>query len=292
MATGSFKQLLDKIRWIPFAFIVSIVTYAFIVSVQVHFSYTIRKKHDYVSSLFDVIIVTSLCGMTLWCFMVAVFRSPGLPRGAAGRENTEEGQENRQQESRGAKRERIREEEEDQERRDRDDSDDETPLLRTISGPTREEPTTTALDGGAGLVLGQPRMPSRTGRAQLSDVVSTVERARRDIIASGSKKIYLSGLQVKNTGEKRWCNKCDCEKPDRTHHCSSCGICVLRMDHHCSWLASKCIGLRNHKAFFLFLCYTALLCAFVAQDMGRILVRYVDEEPDVSRLIALSLDGH
>lgn len=286
MAIGSCRRLLDNIRWIPFAFIVSIVTFAFIVSVQVHFSYTIRKKHDYASSVVDVLVVTALCGMTLWSFMVACFKSPGIPRGA-GRENTEEGHESRQQETRWAKRERLREEEEEQERRDQDDSDDETPLLRIKSGSSREEPSTTALDGGAGLVPGQPRMPSRTGRAQLNDVVSTVERARREIIASGSKKVYLSGLQVKNTGEKRWCNKCDCEKPDRAHHCSSCGTCVLRMDHHCPWLASKCIGLRNHKAFFLFLCYTALLCAFVAQDMGRILVRYVDEEPDVSSTMDL-----
>lgn len=29
------------------------------------------------------------------------------------------------------------------------------------------------------------------------------------------------------------CKKCIKPKPPRTHHCSVCNICVLKMDHHC-----------------------------------------------------------
>jgi len=29
------------------------------------------------------------------------------------------------------------------------------------------------------------------------------------------------------------CNKCNLMRPKRSHHCSRCGHCVRRMDHHC-----------------------------------------------------------
>lgn len=65
----------------------------------------------------------------------------------------------------------------------------------------------------------------------------------------------------------RFCKKCQARKPDRAHHCSTCRRCVLKMDHHCPWLAT-CVGLRNHKAFLLFLIYVSLFslwsCAIAA----------------------------
>ena len=65
----------------------------------------------------------------------------------------------------------------------------------------------------------------------------------------------------------RWCRICWRPKPERTHHCSQCGRCVLKMgacpswplvhgnilyshyyshgtsplDHHCPWMGAKCI---------------------------------------------------
>jgi len=70
-----------------------------------------------------------------------------------------------------------------------------------------------------------------------------------------------TSFTVKSNGEFRFCKKCQARKPDRAHHCSTCRRCVLKMDHHCPWLAT-CIGLKNHKAFLLFLIYTTLFCLY------------------------------
>ncbi|KAJ5102134.1 hypothetical protein NUU61_004356 [Penicillium alfredii] len=69
----------------------------------------------------------------------------------------------------------------------------------------------------------------------------------------------FTSYTVSSTGGSRYCKKCQCPKPDRAHHCSTCKRCVLKMDHHCPWLAT-CVGLYNYKAFLLFLIYTSLFC--------------------------------
>ncbi|KIZ07589.1 hypothetical protein MNEG_0358 [Monoraphidium neglectum] len=58
----------------------------------------------------------------------------------------------------------------------------------------------------------------------------------------------------KKDGGLRFCQKCGVHKPPRTHHCSVCQRCVLRMDHHCPW-TGNCVGHGNYRAFFLLLLY-------------------------------------
>ncbi|KAJ8336003.1 hypothetical protein SKAU_G00393460 [Synaphobranchus kaupii] len=64
------------------------------------------------------------------------------------------------------------------------------------------------------------------------------------------------------SGGIRYCNRCQLLKPDRSHHCSVCDKCVLKMDHHCPWV-NNCVGFSNYKFFLLFLAYSLLYCIFI-----------------------------
>lgn len=46
------------------------------------------------------------------------------------------------------------------------------------------------------------------------------------------------------------CKKCVSAKPPRTHHCSVCKMCVLKMDHHCRILG-KTSRLHEKLCFYL-----------------------------------------
>uniref|UniRef100_A0A1B6DJI2 Palmitoyltransferase n=1 Tax=Clastoptera arizonana TaxID=38151 RepID=A0A1B6DJI2_9HEMI len=58
------------------------------------------------------------------------------------------------------------------------------------------------------------------------------------------------------------CKKCIAPKPPRTHHCSVCNRCVLKMDHHCPWL-NNCVGFNNHRYFFMYIIFITLSTLFI-----------------------------
>ncbi|XP_049817083.1 palmitoyltransferase ZDHHC15B isoform X2 [Aethina tumida] len=74
---------------------------------------------------------------------------------------------------------------------------------------------------------------------------------------------FLPISNVTAGGGFRFCEKCRVIKPDRAHHCSVCGVCVLKMDHHCPWI-NNCVSFTNYKYFVLFLGYALLYCLYVS----------------------------
>lgn len=72
----------------------------------------------------------------------------------------------------------------------------------------------------------------------------------------------------------RYCKRCQAWKPERTHHCSVLGRCVLKMDHYCIWVVN-CVGLLNYKYFLLFLGYTCVSALFATLVMIRPMVSFL-----------------
>ncbi|XP_037506937.1 palmitoyltransferase ZDHHC20-B isoform X2 [Rhipicephalus sanguineus] len=74
-------------------------------------------------------------------------------------------------------------------------------------------------------------------------------------------------------GMVRYCEKCHLIKPDRAHHCSVCGRCILKMDHHCPWV-NNCVSFTNYKYFILFLAYSLIYCLFVAATTLQFFIKF------------------
>ena len=64
-------------------------------------------------------------------------------------------------------------------------------------------------------------------------------------------------------GNVRYCHQCKVFKPDRCHHCSSCGRCILRFDHHCVFI-NNCVSHYTYKFFLAFIVYAFIGCLMVS----------------------------
>ncbi|XP_019967519.2 palmitoyltransferase ZDHHC23-B isoform X2 [Paralichthys olivaceus] len=102
-------------------------------------------------------------------------------------------------------------------------------------------------------------------RPKPDDIHSTVTYysplADRDHTANGGKQDVTmtapnrtgsreqSGMELKESNQSNWCPVCRAVQPPRAGHCRICGVCVLRLDHHCVC----CVGQANHRSFLLLL---------------------------------------
>ncbi|EDW80961.2 uncharacterized protein Dwil_GK11281, partial [Drosophila willistoni] len=96
------------------------------------------------------------------------------------------------------------------------------------------------------------------------------------------------------------CAKCISPKPPRTHHCSVCNRCILKMDHHCPWL-NNCVGYGNHRYFFLYMLYTTVGCLFLivfGLEIGHKYLwldhgdNWTELEPLEGQPVKFNLSGH
>uniref|UniRef100_A0A8C4PYP9 Palmitoyltransferase n=1 Tax=Eptatretus burgeri TaxID=7764 RepID=A0A8C4PYP9_EPTBU len=74
----------------------------------------------------------------------------------------------------------------------------------------------------------------------------------------------------------RFCDQCETQVPPRSAHCFACDVCVLRRDHHCTFL-STCVGFANYRYFMggLATLWACLLFSVIVNGriMGILLLR-------------------
>eukprot|EP00981_Chlorochromonas_danica_P014662 scaffold8522_cov157-Ochromonas_danica.AAC.6 len=86
-----------------------------------------------------------------------------------------------------------------------------------------------------------------------------------------SEELDYEQQENKSDHFKKFCRKCKGFKPLRAHHCSICGRCIVKMDHHCPWV-NNCVGIGNHKLFLLFVLWVFLTCSY---SMILVVAKYV-----------------
>eukprot|EP01016_Furgasonia_blochmanni_P038035 TRINITY_DN4552_c0_g1_i1.p1 TRINITY_DN4552_c0_g1~~TRINITY_DN4552_c0_g1_i1.p1 ORF type:complete len:471 (+),score=97.19 TRINITY_DN4552_c0_g1_i1:171-1583(+) len=100
-----------------------------------------------------------------------------------------------------------------------------------------------------------------TDEAAAAGVQSVEETPKANVNADWMRRLVL--MTITKRVNVRYCSKCLMIKPSRCHHCRLCNQCVLKMDHHCPWIAN-CVGFNNHKYFMNMLFYSAVTLLFVS----------------------------
>nr|XP_046227091.1 palmitoyltransferase ZDHHC23-B [Scatophagus argus] len=92
-----------------------------------------------------------------------------------------------------------------------------------------------------------------TYHSPLADRDPALNGGRQDVtmtVANRAGRSEEAGVELKEGSRRNWCPVCRVVRPPRAGHCRICGVCVLRLDHHCVWINS-CVGQANHRSFLL-----------------------------------------
>lgn len=97
----------------------------------------------------------------------------------------------------------------------------------------------------------------------LADRDPALNGGRQDVtVANRAGSSEQAGTKLKESSRRNWCPVCRVVRPPRAGHCRICGVCVLRLDHHCVWwVPLKCVSLCL-SSLFLPLCLTSLTLKF------------------------------
>ncbi|CAK67528.1 unnamed protein product (macronuclear) [Paramecium tetraurelia] len=85
-----------------------------------------------------------------------------------------------------------------------------------------------------------------------AEVESIRNGSNHILLVEGSQNQIELNLEVPSIYKVRYCSTCKIMRPSKASHCKFCNHCVEGFDHHCFWVGT-CIGIRNQRAFLIFL---------------------------------------
>jgi len=107
-----------------------------------------------------------------------------------------------------------------------------TPAEQMLSGKKKKESQEIKARNDA-----RPEKPRPGARGRTVTKLDREAIFRGDAPAPrGTEKFYSKDVfQCDPHGLPIWCGTCNNWKPDRAHHCSDIGRCVMKLDHYCPW---------------------------------------------------------